>query len=134
MMGMRIILADDQPDVRSALKLLLEEKPGNKVTSEVSTSGELVRQIRKNPADLILLDWELPDGRPQELLKTLQALSPQLSVIALSSRPQMRKAAMEAGAKDFVCKSEPPELLMSVLEKCYHQTRSRNCAKIQKDY
>ena len=115
---MRVIVADDQPEVRSALKLLLEEKPGTRVMGEVSTGFELVQQVRKNAPDLVLLDWELPGTRPQELLETLHAVCPHLSVIALSSRPQIRKAAMNAGAQDFVCKSDPPELLMSALENC----------------
>ncbi len=112
---MQVIIADDQPEVRSALKLLLEEKPGVNVIDEASTSYELLRKIKNNCPELVLLDWELPGTKPSELISILQTLYPHLAVIALSSRPQMRKAALDAGARDFVCKSDPPEKLLAAL-------------------
>jgi DNA-binding NarL/FixJ family response regulator len=115
---MRVIVADDQPEVRSALRLLLEEKPGIDVIAEVRNSKELLRQVKLESPELVLLDWELPGAKPEELISSLHSLSPVLSVVALSSRPQMRQAALDAGARDFVCKSEPPERLMATLDKC----------------
>ena len=116
---MRVIVADDQPEVRSALRLAIEEKPGNNILTEVSSSGELLWQVGANCPDLILLDWELPGTKPKDLLSVLQKLCPRLSVIALSSRPQVRQVAINAGAQDFVCKSDPPETLLLALENCY---------------
>jgi DNA-binding NarL/FixJ family response regulator len=120
---MRVILADDQPEVRSALRLALEEKPGTSVMSEVGSSYELLWQVNNNCPDLILLDWELPGTKPKDLLSVLQTLYPHLLVIALSSRPQIRQAALDAGAVDFVCKSDPPENLLAALETCYQDPR-----------
>ena len=113
---MRVIVADDQPEVRSAMRLILEEKPGIRVVGEASTSYELLRQVRAICPDLILLDWELPGTNSEDLLSELQNLCPHLSIVALSSRPQMRQAALEAGAWNFVCKSEPPEQLINALD------------------
>lgn len=118
---MRIIVADDQPEVRSALKLLLEEKPGVSVEGEASNFTELFRQVRDRCPELVLLDWELPGTNPVELISTLHSLCPHLEIIALSSRPQMRKIALEAGASEFVCKSDPPENLLTALENCFHR-------------
>jgi DNA-binding NarL/FixJ family response regulator len=115
---MRVIIADDQPEVRSALKLLLEEKPGVRVVGEASNSPELLRKVGECSPELILLDWELPDNTPADLISILHTRYPGLSIIALSSRPQMRKVALEAGARDFVCKSDPPEHLLTALDYC----------------
>jgi DNA-binding NarL/FixJ family response regulator len=117
--GMRIIVADDQPEVRSALRLMLEEKPGNNIIAEASTSYELLWQVSAVNPDLLLLDWELPGTQPKELLSILLGLYPRLLVIALSSRPQAKQVALEAGAHNFVSKSDPPENLLSALEDCY---------------
>ena len=116
---MRVIVADDQPDVRSALRLMLEEKSDIDMIAEVRTSTELMRQVKSGCPDLILLDWELPGIKPGELLILLKTLCPHLMVIALSSRPQMRQNALAAGANSFVCKSDPPELLLTALNRCY---------------
>jgi DNA-binding NarL/FixJ family response regulator len=120
-MRMRVILADDQPEVRSALRLLLEEKPGIQVLAEASTTRELLQQVRDNCPDLLLLDWELPGNDPAGLISLLRALCPQLTVIALSSRPQAKPAAVEAGVRHFICKSEPPEQLLTALDNCYNR-------------
>jgi DNA-binding NarL/FixJ family response regulator len=116
---MRVIVADDQPEVRSALRLILEEKPGISAVSEAQNSSELLTQVRANCPDLVLLDWELPGVNPKALVTTLQTLCPSLSVVALSSRPQMKQIALEAGAANFVCKSEPPEQLLKALDTYY---------------
>jgi DNA-binding NarL/FixJ family response regulator len=113
---MRVIVADDQPDVRSALRLMLEEKPGITQIDEVSTSQELITRVRLHCPDLVLLDWELPGSRPDELLKLLRRVCGGIKVIALSSRPQAKQIALQYGANDFVCKSDPPEVLLSAIE------------------
>jgi DNA-binding NarL/FixJ family response regulator len=117
-MRMRVIVADDQPDVRSALRLMLEEKPGIIQVVEVSTSNELILRLKSGCLDLVLLDWELPGTKPDELLKFIRRLCPGIKIIALSSRPQMRQIALEYGADNFVCKSDPPETLLSALDQC----------------
>jgi DNA-binding NarL/FixJ family response regulator len=113
---MRVIVADDQPEVCSALKLLLEEKPNVKVIFEAKTSYELLWRVKSECPDLVLLDWELPGTKPKDLISVLQSICPNLSIIVLSSTPQTRKIALEAGATGFVCKSEPPEQLLTALE------------------
>jgi two-component system invasion response regulator UvrY len=118
---MRIIVADDRPEVRSALRLMLEEKPENVVIGEVATSYELLWQVNTGRPDLILLDWELPGTKPKELLSILRALHPRILIIALSSYPQMRHAALEAGALSFVSKSDPPGSLLAALDDCYNR-------------
>jgi DNA-binding NarL/FixJ family response regulator len=113
---MKVMVADDQPDVRSALRLMLEEKPGITQVSEVSTAHELILGLKNSCPDLVLLDWELPGTKPDELLKILRRLCSGVKIIALSSRPQMKQIALDFGADDFVCKSDPPETLLSALD------------------
>jgi DNA-binding NarL/FixJ family response regulator len=113
---MRVIIADDQPDVRSALRLMLEEKPGISVISEVRNSHQLLMQVSSGCPDLVLLDWELPGTRSRDLLTALRSICPGISVIALSSRPQIRQLALNSGANKFICKSDPPELLLTALD------------------
>ncbi len=117
---MRVIVADDHEEVRSALVFLLEEKPGAEIVGEARNSKELLWLIKAKPAEYVLLDWELPGGKPEELVAELHALSPGLAIIALSSRPQMRRSALKAGSQDFVCKSDPPETLLAILDSCCH--------------
>jgi two-component system response regulator NreC len=113
---MDILIADDQPQVRSALRLLLEQEPGLRVIGESADAQDLLAQTTATCPDLILLDWELPAIQsPSSLIATLRALCPRLRVVALSGRPEMRGAALADGAAAFVSKGDSPEGLLAIL-------------------
>ena len=119
---MRILVADDQTKVRSALKLLLEQELGLSVVGEASEVESLLAQMETIQPDLVLLDWELPGrqvgssgGLETGLLATLRTSCPRLKVIALSGRPEARQVALTAGADAFVLKGDNPEQLMTTI-------------------
>ena len=111
---MRVLIADDQPSVRSALKLVLEQQ-GIDVAGDVSDSRELLAWFKTNQADLLLLDWELPGQPVKKIIPILRTRYPRLAVIVLNSRQQTRTEALSAGADGFVSKCDPPEYLLSLL-------------------
>ncbi len=114
---MRILLADDEPNVRSALRLLLEQEAGLTVVAEVENSKGLVSQLEADCPDLLLLDWELPGGKGGELIPALREKCPELVIIALSSRPEARRAALNAGAESFVSKGSPPQEVIAAVKR-----------------
>jgi DNA-binding NarL/FixJ family response regulator len=136
---MHIFLADDQPGVRSALRLLLEQEPGLHVVGEAAETETLLTGVQETQPDLLLLDWELParrslahlvdppgteaDDARRRLLTLLHALCPNLFVIALSCGPEARQQALAAGADAFVSKGDPPEHLLATV------TRFQNVGK-----
>ena len=112
---MRILLADDQPKIRFALRLLLEREPGLDVVGEAAEAESLLAQLEATQPDVVLLDWELPGLSAIGGLPALRAVCPQLRVIALSGRLEARQAALAAGADAFVSKSKPPSQLIATL-------------------
>ena len=128
---MRVLVADDQAAVRSALRWLLNEEPGVSVVGEVIRVEDLLAQAGGIQPDLVLLDWELPGlfagsfpnsaspstiGQARcRLLNALHALHSCPKVIALSGRPEVRQEALDAGADGFVSKGDPPERLLTTL-------------------
>ena len=112
---MRILLADDQSHVRLALRALLEQQTGVQVVGEAAHTAALLSQVQEACPDLVLLDWNLPDVAAVELLPALRELCPSLPVIALSGQPEVRRAALAAGADAFVSKADPPERLLAAL-------------------
>jgi DNA-binding NarL/FixJ family response regulator len=111
---MHILLADNQVEVRSALRFLLEQEPGMCLVGEAAEAGELLAQEAALQPDLVLLDWELPGSQPADLLAALR-IRRHTIVIALSGRPEARQAALNAGVDAFVSKGEPPERLLATL-------------------
>ena len=112
---MRVFLADGQPKVRSALRMLLKHEPGLSVVGEAGDAENLLARILSVYPDLILLDWDLPGLSAIGSLPALRANNSKLSVIVLSGRPEMRQKALTAGANAFVSKIDPPEQLIAIL-------------------
>lgn len=106
---MRVLLADDHPKVRWALRTFIEEEPGLTIVGEASEVDSLLSQAVALQPDLILLEWEL-DGRPgDKLLSALRALDLPARVVVLSARQESERDALAAGADSFVNKADGPE-------------------------
>lgn len=112
---MRVLIADDEANVRAALRCVLEQDPN--VTSVAETSGVtyLPDQVRQAQPRVLLLDGELPGLTMRTLLPSLRLADPQLTVVVLSGRPEHRDYMLAEGADAFVCKGDSPEALLSVL-------------------
>lgn len=115
---MRILLADTQPKVRFALRVLLEQQLGLEVVGEAATSEGVLADTANVCPDLVLLDWELAGPSAAALLVALRSGCPEVVVIGLSGRPGMRREVLAAGADDFVSKGDPPEHLLAAIARC----------------
>ncbi len=112
---MRILLADDQTQVRTALQTLLKHQVDMQVVGEASEAHTLLNQIEQTKPDLVLLDWNLPDLSAIGSVSRLRRHHPQLLIVVLSGRPEMRRQALAAKADAFVSKIDQPEHLLAVL-------------------
>jgi len=112
---MCILLADDNPEVRSALRLLLEQEPVSASIMEVSDSQALRAHLSECCPVAVLLDWELPGLNKSDILNELHLCCPDMKVIALSSKYEARREALATGVDAFVSKAEPSEQILSTL-------------------
>ena len=115
---MRILIADAQPRVRFALRVLLERQPELEVLDEAVDAEHLLAQIETVCPDAVLLGWELPGMDMPRLLSSLREACPDTAVIALSGRLEAPRAAMSVGVDAFVSKSSPPEQLLAAITDC----------------
>jgi len=112
---MRVLVADDQQRVRSALHLLLDQEPDLNVVGEAGEAHSLLAQLQAARPDLVLLDWSLPGLPAIGSLPALRLACPHLLVIVLSGNPEASREALAAGADAFVSKVEPPERLLDAV-------------------
>jgi len=114
----RVLIADNHPQVRSALRLLLQEELDVIVVGEASDLEQALELADLEEPDLMLLDWELLAQDGATALTGLRTTFPGLAVIALSGRPRARREALAAGADAFVSKGDPPERLLTSVHNC----------------
>ena len=69
----RIVIIDDQLVVREGLRMLLDNHPGIKVVAMASTRSEALEIIAREPADLIILDLDMPAYTACELLDWIRS-------------------------------------------------------------
>lgn len=112
---MKLLIADDNPEVRSALRLLLEQEPLQALIAEASDTQSVLAHLREGCPMAILLDWELPGLHKNGVLQELRSCCQNVKIIALSSKYEARREALAIGVDAFVSKTEPPEQILTTL-------------------
>jgi DNA-binding response OmpR family regulator len=113
----KILVVDDDPDVRLGLQLRLNANHYDVICAADGVAS--IAEARKHMPDLMILDLGLPAGDGFSVLEKLKAnekLS-SIPVVVLSGRDRVgnRDRALKAGAKTFLQKPMANEKLMSVI-------------------
>ena len=116
LMKIRILIADQQPAVRSAVRLLLEKGLELDVVGEAADSKELLAQLKSLRPDVLLLDWDLQGRSTANLFDAFRKLDRQPRVIVLDVQPESMQPALAAGADAFVSKGDPPKRLLTAIQ------------------
>jgi DNA-binding NtrC family response regulator len=93
----RILIIDDEPQIRSMLRLMLE-RVGYEVM-EAADGMEGIRQYRDNPADVIITDLIMPNKDGIGMIIELKKEFPQIKIIAMSGGGVNRPEGYLDGAK-----------------------------------
>lgn len=115
----KVLVADDHAVVRRGLVQILNEAPDMIVAGEACTGREVLRVIRENTPDALVLDIAMPEGGGLEVLQQLQTLKPDLPVLILSvySERQYAIRALKAGATGYLTKESAPEELVTAIRR-----------------
>jgi phosphoserine phosphatase RsbU/P len=130
----RILIADDQPDVLNALRLLLKSQGYE--TEGVSSPAELLNSLSAGEFDLVLMDLnyarDTTSGREGlDLLTRLKELEDAPAIVAMTGWATVGLAveAMQYGVADFVEKPWTNSRLLEILEKQIALSRERRAAR-----
>jgi DNA-binding response OmpR family regulator len=102
---MRILLVDDDPEIRTSVRVGFELQWRDVEFSEADTAAEALRLVEETRPDLVLLDVGLPDMDGLAVLREIRAFSA-VPVVMLTARDESIDAVrgLEAGADDYVAK------------------------------
>jgi two-component system, OmpR family, KDP operon response regulator KdpE len=110
----QILVIEDEPGIRTVLRLLLEAEHYRVIEAGDGERGEI--EARTHKPDLLLLDLGLPDADGVTVIRRIRKWSP-VPIVVLSARTMesQKVAALDAGADDYVTKPfSAPELLARV--------------------
>jgi two-component system response regulator AtoC len=118
-----ILVVDDDPAMRHLLSVILNDH--GREARAVATAQDALRELETRDADLVLTDVRMPGMDGLALLKELQRLHPDLTVIVMSAYGNQDAAieAMKAGAYDYVSKPFKRDEVMLVLRKAEERER-----------
>lgn len=108
----KVLIVDDHPVIRLAVKLLLERE-GHVVVGETDNGVDALTLIRNHRPDLVILDIGIPKIDGLEVLARISTIKPRPRVLILTSQPADLLAfrCMKAGAAGFVTKGDNLEEL-----------------------
>ncbi|MES1217401.1 MAG: response regulator transcription factor [Bacteroidota bacterium] len=112
-MQLKLIIADDHPLLLDGVKKVLEEIPGVTVIAAAGNGLELLSILRTSPADMLLLDLQMPKLDGIDVLKILKRDFPKLKIIIFTNydQPKLVKEIKLAGADGYVLKNSSSSVL-----------------------
>ncbi|MCS6770640.1 MAG: response regulator transcription factor [Kiritimatiellae bacterium] len=122
----RVLLADDHPLVRKAIRRLIETDPALLVTGETSSLKQAMRALRRKPVDLLIMDLVFPREDGLAFIAEVRRAFPRLGILVASLHREslFAEPVLRAGANGFIMKSNAPAELAAaaraVLERRFY--------------
>ncbi len=112
-----IQIVDDHPLVRSGLQRLIERQPGLAVCCEAGSVAEAIKCFDSIRPDLAIVDISLSDGNGFDLIRRIQARSPDTRILVSSMHDEslLAERALRAGAMGYVNKAEAAENVVDAI-------------------
>jgi DNA-binding response OmpR family regulator len=123
----RVIVADDDPDLRRLLELVLTQRGGYSVTALASAEEALLALGDASVCDAVVSDIHMSGRNGLELAAAVQAARPGLPTVLVTGDARMSTAveAMRAGAADFVAKPIRPAALVEAVQRAISRFQDR---------
>jgi two-component system nitrogen regulation response regulator NtrX len=119
----RILVADDESDIRASLRMILEYEGMEML--EADTGPSTIRLVEEQEPDAVLLDIKMPRMDGLEVLGELRKARPQLPVVMISGHGTIATAveATRLGAYDFMEKPLERDRVLLVLRNALERRR-----------
>ena len=113
----RVLIADDHAIVRKGLVQIASESREIEMRGEASEYSSLMKLMREEPCDVLLLDIQMPGKNGIDVLKIVREQYPKAHVLILSMYPEDQYAirALKAGAAGYLTKDSAPERLVEAI-------------------
>jgi DNA-binding NtrC family response regulator len=121
-----VLIVDDQPSIRFAVRSFLEQT--GFAVAEAASCREAISQVESERPSVIVLDYELPDGEAIDLIPQIRDIDEAVPVIIMTGHGSIERAvaAVKMGAEQFLTKPVELAALRTMIERAIANGRSRN--------
>jgi DNA-binding NarL/FixJ family response regulator len=111
----RVVLADDQPLVRTGLRVLIADAPDLVVAGEAGTGAQAVRLVRDTGPDVVVMDIRMPgmDGIEATRMITADSAATRVLILTTFDDDDYVYASLRAGASGFLVKDMAVEDILT---------------------
>jgi DNA-binding NarL/FixJ family response regulator len=113
----KVLLVDDHPLVREGLVNLISQQADLQICGEAGNEPQALELIRTIRPDVAIVDISLETGSGIELIKSIKAMFPTVTVLVLSMHDELLYAerALRAGARGYVMKREAAKKVIEAI-------------------
>jgi DNA-binding response OmpR family regulator len=125
-----ILVVDDDPDIGSMLKMMLEYK-GYSVTL-LRNAGQTEHQLINQATDIVILDMLIAGLNGTDVCRSIRnnPACADVPVLMISALPDARKICIDAGANDFISKPFEMELLLTKVNNIINMNSNRSALPV----
>jgi DNA-binding NarL/FixJ family response regulator len=118
MSPIRVMLVDDDPLVRSGLRMLFGGTEAIEVVAEADDGDKVLAAVDRHRPDVVLMDIRMPglDGVSAAALLTAQPSAPAVLMLTTFDADELVLRALRAGAAGFLLKDTPPAEIVRAIE------------------
>lgn len=117
----KVLVADDQELIRQSLEIVLNSKDNLKVIDTVANGQEVIRSVRNNRPDIILMDIRMPKIDGVQCTQIIKELCPEIKIIILTTFDDDEYVynALKYGASGYLLKGVSMDELVNAIETVY---------------
>ena len=118
----KVLIADDQELIRQSLQIVLNSRKDMTVTDVAADGQEVLRCIRRNKPDVILMDVRMPKMDGVQCTKLIKESQPQIKIIILTTFDDDEYVynALKYGASGYLLKGVSMEELATAINTVYN--------------
>ncbi len=112
------VIVDDHPLFRRGMVQLLKESPGFRVLADFDSALEYFDHTEELPADLLLLDLQMPDISGLDVLRRIKAINDEMRVVMITASDDSEDLirAIASGADGYLLKDTAPDEMIGQLK------------------
>ena len=122
----KVLIIDDEPELRNLIKRLLELEGYFILTAGTTVEGLDI--VKNNDVDIVVSDVRLPDGNGLDLIPLIKKQSPASEIIILTAYGKIEDGvkAIKAGAFDYIVKGDEDNKLLLVVKNAHDKIKMSN--------